>query len=403
MGKVVSVDRNLMRSMNQSTLLNLIRTHAPVSRTQLVQLSGLSTGTVVSIATDLLKQEFIMEQGVADSNLGRKAGLLRVHPSGAYVLGLSLVENDEIAVVLLNLLGEIVQSSCWQAQLHDSAVNVVQVITEKVEAFLKECQVPREKILGLGCGFPGNVNAQTGSSVDNWIHNWHDLAISSPLSQALQMPVYLDNVVNCLGSYEKLFGHGKPYRDFLVITLGRGVGMAMILNDDLYRGSRGWGGEFGHIPCVPGGRRCECGNLGCLEAYVADHGIIASYRELCQTLPDDARLPANLSLDEIRTAAREGNELLGNLLIQAGQHLGTALASMVNVFNPECIILTGAHVHPNDVLFASMRVTMHRHIFSRLGDDLPLVITPVTNTRWAQGAGTLVLRHFFLSPAQVNV
>ncbi|GLV53413.1 hypothetical protein KDH_02670 [Dictyobacter sp. S3.2.2.5] len=241
MGKVVSVDRNLMRSMNQSTLLNLIRTHAPVSRTQLVQLSGLSTGTVVSIATDLLKQELIMEQGVANSNLGRKAGLLRVHPNGAYVLGLSLVENDEIVVVLLNLLGEIVQDSCWQVQLHDSTVNVVQVIAEKVKTFLEDCQVPREKILGLGCGFPGNVNSQTGSSVDNWIHNWHDLSITDPLSQALRMPVYLDNVVNCLGSYEKLYGHGRPYRDFLVITLGRGVGMAMILNDDLYRGSRGWG------------------------------------------------------------------------------------------------------------------------------------------------------------------
>jgi predicted NBD/HSP70 family sugar kinase len=391
-----------MRGMNQSTLLNLIRTQAPISRTQLVALSGLSTGTVVSITSELLKHQFIIEQGVAASSLGRKAGLLRVHAKGGYVLGLSLVENDEIVVVLLNLLGEIVRSAYWHAPLRDPK-SAVQIIAGKVEEFLQDCAVPHDKILGLGCGFPGNVNTQTGSSVDNWIHNWHDLAISTPLSQALHMPVYIDNVVNCLGSYEKLFGCGKQYHDFLVITLGRGVGMAMLLNDDLYRGARGWGGEFGHIPCVPNGRQCECGKQGCLEAYVADHSLLDIYHELCQAHPNDPQLPINLSLNEIRVAAQQGNVLLRALLMQAGQHLGTALASMVNVFNPECIILTGIHVHADDLLFVSMREAMHEHIFSRLGDDLPVLIEPVTNDRWAQGAGALVLRHFFLSPAQVHI
>jgi N-acetylglucosamine repressor len=398
--KVVSVDRNLMRGMNQSTLLNLIRTHGPVSRAQLVALSGLSTGTVVSITSELLKHQFIIAQGIADSNLGRKAGLLQVHAKGGYVLGLSLVENDEIVVVLLNLLGEIVKSACWHAPLRDDAEGAVHIIADKVEAFLQDSDVPRDKVFGLGCGFPGNVNAQTGSSVDNWIHNWHDVAVSTPLSQALHMPVYIDNVVNCLGSYEQLFGRGKQYRDFLVITLGRGVGMGMVLNGDRYRGARGWGGEFGHIPCVPDGRRCECGNRGCLEAYVADHSLLSIYHELCQANPNDSQLPANLSLNEIRAFAQQGNERLRALLMQAGRHLGTALASMVNIFNPECIILTGVHVHPDDLLFVSMRETMREHIFSRLGDDLPLVIESVTNNRWAQGAGALVLRHFFLSLAR---
>jgi N-acetylglucosamine repressor len=217
----------------------------------------------------------------------------------------------------------------------------------------------------------------------------------------LHMPVYIDNVVNCLGSYEQLFGCGKRYRDFLVITLGRGVGMAMILNGDRYRGARGWGGEFGHIPCVPGGRRCECGKRGCLEAYVADPSLMSLYHELCQANPNDSQLPTNLSLNEIRALAHQGNKPLRALLMEAGRHLGTALASMVNIFNPEGIILTGIHVHPDDLLFVSMREAMQEHIFSRLGDDLSLVIESVTKDRWAQGAGALVLRHFFLSLSPV--
>jgi N-acetylglucosamine repressor len=400
LNKVTPIDRSLMRGMNQSTLLNLIRLNAPISRTQLVALSGLSTGTVVNITSELLKHQFVIEQGVADSSIGRKAGLLELHPEGNYVLGLSLVEDDEIVVVLLNLLGEIVSSACWHVPLRDHAESAVQIIAEKVEVFLRDCALSRKKILGLGCGLPGNVNVQTGKSIDNWIHNWHNLAISTPLSRALRMPIYVDNVVNCLGSYEKLFGRGKQYRDFLVITLGRGVGMAMIINGDLYRGARGSGGEFGHIPSVPGGRYCECGNQGCLEAYVADHGLLRTYHELCQAHPNDPQLVANLSLSEIHTAAQEGNEMLRAVFHEAGQLLGTGLATMVNIFNPECIILTGVNVHPKNLLFVSMHEALQEHFFSQLGEGLPLVIEPVTNNRWAQGAGALVLRHFFLSPIQ---
>src|SRR5438094_3291 len=139
LNKVTPIDRSLMRGINQSTLLNLIRLNAPISRTQLVALSGLSTGTVVSITSELLKHQFVIEQGIADSSIGRKAGLLELHPEGSYVLGLSLVEDDEIVVVLLNLLGEIVSSACWHVPLRDHPESAVQIITEKVEVFLLGC------------------------------------------------------------------------------------------------------------------------------------------------------------------------------------------------------------------------------------------------------------------------
>jgi predicted NBD/HSP70 family sugar kinase len=388
--------------MNQNLLLNLIRTHAPISRIQLGSLSGLSTGTVVSIVSELLKHELVIESGVADSNLGRKAGLIELNPEGGYVIGLSLVEDDRIALVLLNLLGEIVCSSGWNTPMRNQAESVIQIITDKVKAFIAQCKLPHNKILGLGCGLPGNVNTHTGRAVDNWIHNWHDLPISSPLSEALNMPVYIDNVVNCLGSYAKLFGDGKQYQDFLMITLGRGVGMAMLLHGDLYRGARGAGGEFGHIPAVPGGRLCECGKRGCLEAYVADHGLLKSYRELCQARPDDPLLPTGLSLAEIQLAARQGNEALQSILQRAGTLLGIGLATMVNIFNPECLLITGNAVSEEDLIFAAMRDALREHVFSRLGDDLPIMIKPTTDNSWAQGAGALVLRRFFLTPLQTQ-
>src|SRR5581483_6101682 len=258
------VDRKLMRAMNQNTLLNLIRLHAPISRTQLMALSGLSSGTVVTITAQLLEQELIVEQGVAE---------------------------ETIAMVLLNLLGEVVASESWTAPLRYQGAAAVQALADGVTGFLSHSGIARDKVLGLGCGFSGYVAAQTGHIVDDWIHQWHDLAIGSLLSEKLQIPVYIDNIMNCLGSYERLFGPGKQYHDFLTVTLGRGIGLAMIVNGEIYRGARGGGGEFGHIPAIAGGRLCECGKRGCLEAYVSDQGLLASYHELCQTHPNDPAVP----------------------------------------------------------------------------------------------------------------
>lgn len=393
-----AIDRKLMRAMNQNTLLNLVRLHAPVSRTQLMALSGLSSATVVTLTAQLLEQELIVEQGVAESTIGRKAGLLELHPAGRYVLGLSLVEEETVVVGLFNLLGEAVYSESWTIPLRQQKVAVVQILAERVAAFLTRCGVPREKILGLGCGFSGYVAARTGRIVDDWIHCWHDLPISSLLSQELQMPVYIDNIINCLGSYENLFGHGKQYHDFLVVTLGRGIGLAMIINGEVYRGSDGGGGEFGHIPSIPGGRLCECGNRGCLEAYVADQGLLASYYEMCQAHLGNPEFPPDLTPARLHAAAQEETSPFRQIFLFAGHLLGYGLATLVNLLNPECIILTGPNVIDNDVFFSAMREALQKHIFSQLGDQLQLVIETVAEISWAQGAGSLVLRHFFSSP-----
>ncbi|MBV9615621.1 MAG: ROK family protein, partial [Ktedonobacteraceae bacterium] len=359
-----AIDRKLMRTMNRKTLLNLVRLHAPVSRTQLMMLSGLSSATVVTLTAQLLEQELIVEQGIAESTIGRKAGLLELHPTGRYVLGLSLVEEETIAVGLFNLLGEVIYSESWAIPLRQQKVEIVQLLAKRVATFLTRCSVPREKILGLGCGFPGYVAAQTGHIVDDWIHRWHDLPVSSLLSQELQMPVYIDNIINCLGSYEQLFGHGKQYHDFIVVTLGRGIGLAMIINGEVYRGANGGGGEFGHIPSIPGGRLCECGNRGCLEAYVADQGLLASYYELCQAHPGDTEFPPDLTPAQLHTAAQEETSPFRQIFLHAGHLLGCGLATLVNLLNPECIILTGPNVMDNDVFFSAMRETLQKHTFS---------------------------------------
>jgi len=399
--RVQPMDRKMMREMNQNMLLNLIRAHAPVSRTQLKQLSGLSLGTIVGITTALIEQQLVVETGVAESTGGRKAGLLEIFPDGGYVIGVDLWEHS-ITGTLLNLHGNVVYAESWPVQLRHHANEAVELIATGVEDFIQRAEVPREKILGLGCGLSGSVNAHTGINIDSWILDWHNVELSQPLGDRLNLPVLVDNEVNCLASYEKLYGSGQDYHNFLTITLGRGIGMAAVIHDNPFRGAQGLGAEFGHIPFDIKGRVCECGNQGCLEAYVADHGILNTYRELHSEPADIQAGEVDASvINQLCTRAGEGDIQALKTFELTGTYLGIGLATLVNLFNPESIIINSREGEWATLLLASMQVAMKEHVFSQLDRNLQLIVkqnpTPLS---WARGAGCLVLRDFFSSPAQ---
>lgn len=393
---VPPVDRKMMQKINRNTLLNLIRVHAPISRTELKRLSGLSQGTIFGMTANLIEKQLIVEIGEAQSTGGRKAELLEIYPDGGYVIGIEIREY-ELFVVLLNLHGEIVARQTYLAQFRHHPEIAASVIIENVEAFILALDVAREKILGLGCGVSGCVNVAKGIVIDSWILNWHNVILGPPLCAHFDWPVFVDNSVNCMICYEKLFRRGQLYRDFLLVTLGRGLGMAAIIRDIPFRGSQGLGAEFGHIPIELHGRLCECGNRGCLEAYVSDHGILATYREHLS----DADQNGDIELLQLIELALQGDPIAGKVFELTGTYLGNGLASLVNLFNPECLIISNEGNDLLELLSPSMYTALEQHIFSQLGKDLSLICEKSTTIEsWARGAGCLVLQDFFSLPKQ---
>ncbi len=397
------VDRKLMREMNQKTLLNLIRVHAPVSRVYLKELSGLSMATILGITSHLIDEQLVVESGVAASTGGRRAGLLEIFPTGRYAIGINL---DEYAIsgVLLNLNGDVIYADKWFAQLRNNSEQVVDIIVADVEAFIVRSGIPREKILGLGCSTSGNVDKQAGISVDSWTLNWHDVELAVPLAQRLGIPTFVDNDVNCLATYERLFGAGKAFHDFLVLNRGSGVGTAFVIHDDIYRGAHNGGGEIGHVTMIPNGQLCQCGKRGCLEAYTANYGILATHRELAKTQSNITNTTKDTphSVQELFARAQQGDELARQACFHAGTMLGLGLAILVNLMNPECIILyTGGDT--GELLLEPMRIALKQNTFSHLDEDLPIFIEHDMNVpNWALGAGCLVLRNIFSEPKKTH-
>ena len=398
-------DRFLIRSINQSTLLNLIRTNAPISRPQLSALSGLSPVTVMKITNSLLDRRLILEKEYAESTGGRRAGLLEIHPEGGFVIGL-IPQPDSLTAVLLNLNSELVFSRQWNVTLRDNYPQAIEIITQCVEEVLAESGIAREKIIGVGFGMSGLINAERGYCIDSWVLNWKNVEVSRPLEERLGIPVFVDNDVNCLAMYEKLFDQGQPYQHFLVVAIGRGVGLGIIINGDLYRGAFGGAGEFGHTVVTTEGRHCDCGNNGCLETYVSERGIVKNYQEYVQasTYSLEKRIQEPAAF-EIVERARSGDEAAMAAMQRAGFLLGVSLANLVNIFNPECVVLSSPDINiwAGDLLLSSMHQALGQHLFSQMGKDLRFfTVEQPGYESWARGAGSLVLRHFFISPVHLH-
>ncbi|HZO73565.1 MAG TPA: ROK family protein [Ktedonobacteraceae bacterium] len=403
--RLLPADRVLIRGINQSTLLNLIRTEAPISRPQLANISGLSLVTVIKITSSLLERGLILERDFAESTGGRKAGLLEINPEGGFVVGL-IPQPESLTAVILNLSSELVHTRQWALPLRGNYAQAMELIVRCWEELFRESQIARDKIIGIGFGMSGLIDAERGFCIDATLLGWKNVEISRPLEERIGVPVFVDNDVNCLAVYEQFFGQGQPYNHFLVVAIGRGVGLGIVANGDLYRGAFGGAGEFGHTAVTTEGRFCDCGNRGCLETYVSFPGIVKNYREYAQiTTYNPIAASSEQELLEIVERARSGDQAAKAALQRAGILLGISLANLINIFNPECIIFSSPDLNilTDDALVGAMHQEIKQHLFSQMGKDLRFcTVEQLGYESWARGAGSLVLRHFFVSPARVH-
>lgn len=389
-------DYKSLRDSNLNRLLNLIRLNAPISRPELATASGLSPATVLALTNELGERGLIIEKGTASAPRGRRPALLALDPTGCYAIGLMIREHETVGSII-NLHGSIIASLHWDLNLAEQSEHTIASIAELVTELISRNEATREHIIGVGCAVSGYVDSQNGTCVDSWQLGWHDFVLGPLLSERLHMPVLVSNNVSCISCYENLFGRGQTYQNFLTIALGRGLGLGIVLNGEIYSGSAGGAGEFGHTVAVMDGRRCECGKRGCLEEYVAHRGLIATYRELLQA---GGFSQAEPTLEQLLQSP-SGDQAAGLALQKAGRLFGAGLANLVNLFNPECIIITGEGIEYGERFFDPARQMLQEQAFSRLASSLHIILEPWSDYgSWARGAGALVLSHLLFTPAK---
>lgn len=386
-------NRDFSRALNRSAVLNMIKTHGPISRAEVARRTGLSAATVTGITAELIADGLVLEKAPGDSRGGRPPILLTLNPRGGYVVGLKLTESETIGA-LTDLEATVIAKRTADFTEH-SPEKAVETMARVVTALATQGSVRKNQLLGVGVGLAGIVDGAYGVLRQSPYLGWRDVPLRDMLQARVRVPVYIDNDVNTLTLTEKWFGAGQGIDNFLTVTVGRGVGLGVVVNGQFYRGVRGGAGEFGHTVVEPDGPLCDCGKHGCLETFVGDPGLLRMAAEAAHRgeIPD----PVD-SVDVLLALAQAGNPAARAVFTRAGDVLGRGIANLINVFNPQRIIIGGEGVRAGDWLFGPMRASVARHVMPGLGDDTEIRIDPWGDDAWARGAASLVLRELFESP-----
>ncbi len=378
-----SGNRQLIREINQSLVLSLVRNHGPISRTDIADAAHLSLATVSSISNALIDQGLIYEHEAGISTGGRRPILLALNRQAGLVIGVKLTEN-QIVAALTDLTAEVIEQRAAPLGSDHRPEAVVGALAALVDQL--RAAHPGQRMVGIGLGMAGVIDRRQGICRFSPFLQWHSVPLRHMLEQRLGLPVVIENDVNTLTMAEQWFGAGVGVNDFLVVTLGRGIGMGMVLNGQLYRGGCGGGGEFGHITMVPDGPRCDCGKRGCLEALVADPAIV---RRMQMATNRELTMEATVAL------ARQGDTTAQGIFAAAGRTLGMALADLVNIFNPPLLVIGGEGARALDLLQESLQETLQTHCFDGFFNDMRLVVEPWGDDAWARGAASLMLDELF--------
>lgn len=395
MPKPIRGNRDLIRAINRSAVLNTVKTFGPVSRVQVARRTGLSAATISAITNDLITSNLIFEKEEGDSSGGRRPILLALNPKGGFVIGIKLTE-DHLSAALTDLEATLLAS--LTIPLTGSQLEtILDSIGQLVYVLLKEQQIPQHQFLGVGIGLAGIVDASRGLLCQSPIFGWKNVPIADRLRERLGVPIYIDNDVNTLTMTELWFGRGQGVDHFLTATVGRGVGLGIVIDGKLYQGYSGGAGELGHIVIDPEGAECACGKRGCLETFVAEPHLIRLANQEYTRLGMSVEVK---DIMELLECVSQGDLVARGVLVRAGEIFGESLANLINILVPQLIIISGEGVRAGELFFDPMRQSIARHVLPGLVEKYTLEIDIWDEYAWARGAAGLVLHQLFESPIQ---
>ncbi len=384
--------RSVLRSLNTGAVLRAVVESGPVSRAGIARATNLSAVTVGAIAGELLGQDLIVENGDTDATAGRPGRLLELN-SGAYgSIGVKLSDRS-VTGVLTDLRSKVLAEASRPLE-HPSAEDFVRVLRDLTTSLTADAGMDWDRLLGVGIGLPGVVDRGAGTAVYSPFLQWIDVPVAELAETALGLPVIVENDVNTLALAERWFGRGQGVQDFLLVTVGQGIGLGVVLGGELHGGARGGVGELGHMVVTDADEACSCGSTGCLEAVASEGALLRQSEVLTQRSGSDPVL----DMDELYHRA-ESDPDHADLVDVAGERIGRGVANLINVLSPELVLVRGPGRFEGSRLAARMTESVAHHTFAGLAGRTELRVEHLDDMPWARGAASLVLSELFMSPA----
>ena len=378
------------RDINRRIVLNLIRTHQPISRADLARHSGLQRSTVSVIAEQLIRERWITEGANGHTARGRRPTFLHLNKERVGIIGIN-VRPVTTTLALADL------DANFLAQ--DSLPT-----PEQPKQFLAEL-VPRVRQLmnarpeltceGIGVSLPGRLDLATKKLVFAPNLGWKDFDLKTPLEKATRLPVELENAANSCALSEICFGRrAEGLRNLVIVTVSEGIGCGLILNHQLVQGSTGTAGEFGHAVLVPDGLDCSCGNRGCWEMYASNSAAVRYYSQAGSSRGRrSAPVDKTISFEHLLRLAQQGDGKAVEALQQMAKYLGLGIAPLVSGLAPDMIVIVGEVTRAWDKVGPIIKDTVRRHSFTRAETQI-VPSDPITQPRLRGTIALVLLKHF---------
>lgn len=369
--------------------------YGAMTNTDLAGIVKLSTPKIISLLNELKNDGLIEELGQGNSSGGRRPNLYGNREDAFYIIGISITIY-QTSVSIFNAKNQKVTDDPILSLTISHGTNIIDPIVEFTENIIREKQIPRDKILGIGIEMPGMVDSETGI---NKTYMVSDLPVAEVFRKKFGLKVLIENDAKTRAFAELRFGAARSKRNVLAIHLDWGIGLGIIVNGKLYKGRDGFAGEFGHLPMVDNGILCKCGKQGCLETVasgtaissMAKEGMKAGRSSFLGQLIDQEQ--DTIEIRKVVQAATMGDQFSISVLANVGQWLGKGFAYLIQIFNPELIILGGRMSEANPFILPPIQQAIHIFCNPELGNDIEIKVSELGSQAGIQGVAALLLEH----------
>lgn len=373
-------------------VLEHIRAKGAVPRVEIAKALDISPGSVTAFTSELIQAGLLQEvEGrQKETGRGRPRVSLAISREAERVIGIKLSDRTHTAALMDFAGNQIHQASLPSDGREVGTDALIDRIGGLVDGLLAETGLERRDIAAIGIGMPGLIDHDNGMVVWSPLLDSRQVPLAALIKSRLSFHTLIENDTNVLALAELWFGKGRAMQSFALVTIENGIGMAFVLNNRLFRGVRGLGMELGHTKVHLDGALCRCGKRGCLEAYLADYALVREAATALHVQAVDLKNPEatmQILLDE----ARAGNEAAHSIFLRAGRYLALGLSNIMQVFDPERIIISGERLtfeyfYSKGVLDEALAMTLEA---SRFRDQVE--VHAWEDPIWARGAGALAL------------
>ena len=351
-----------------------------------------SVPKVTSLLNELILDGLIRDYGKIESTGGRKPNLYGIVPDSAFFIGVD-VKQSHINIGLSDLQKNLVDVTEKLPFKLANTPESLESLCVYIQDFINQLDVPAERILGIGINLSGRINYTTGHSYS--FFHFDENPLAGVIEARVGIPVFLENDSRAMAYGEFCAGVVDEEKDVLFLNLDYGIGVGILFDGQVYYGKSGYAGEVGHMPIFDNERICHCGKKGCLETEASGWALTRMFREKLaegssSVITAKGIKPEDITMDDIIEAALNDDVLAIELIARVGENLGRGIAALINVLNPELVVLGGSLISTGDYLYLPIKTALNKYSLSLVNNDSQLKISQLGERAGILGACLLV-------------